>query len=71
MKNLSASDFKAKCLSILDDIVRTGDTVTITKRGKPVARLVPYLDKGKTYPQDRLKGSVKVVGDIVSPVWSA
>ena len=38
---VQAGDFKARCLAILDEVAETGDEVVVTKRGKPVARLVP------------------------------
>ena len=71
MDPLKASEFKAKCLSILDHIDQTGDTVTILKRGRPVARLVPAAPASSRYPQEDLVGTVEVVGDIISPVVRA
>jgi prevent-host-death family protein len=64
---ISASDFKAKCLAILDRVGATGEEVTITKRGVPVATLTAFRPSGHRYPQDGLKGSVVVVGDILGP----
>ena len=40
MQTLSASQFKARCLALLDDVALTGEEVVVTKRGRPVARLV-------------------------------
>jgi prevent-host-death family protein len=40
-KVMSASEFKAKCLAVLDDVAATGRVVVVTKRGKPVARVLP------------------------------
>ena len=68
MKIMSASDFKAQCLAILDQVHETREPVTITKRGKPVAQLVPPLHKEDGYPQDELRGSVRIVGDLLKPV---
>jgi prevent-host-death family protein len=67
MKEMNASDFKAKCLAILDEVAATGEEITILKRGKPIARLVaaPRGDGG--YPQDSLKGTVHILGDIIGP----
>lgn len=39
---IPASEFKAKCLGLLDEVAETGESVIVTKRGKPVARLVPH-----------------------------
>jgi antitoxin (DNA-binding transcriptional repressor) of toxin-antitoxin stability system len=67
MKTMNASDFKARCLAILDEVGASGEVITILKRGRPVAQLVPpmYIDSG--YPQRELAGSVKIHGDVVSP----
>ncbi len=40
-KKIPAGEFKAKCLKLMDEVQQTGQEVIITKRGKPVARLVP------------------------------
>ena len=45
---MSAAEFKAKCLRIMDEVAATGEAVTVTKRGKPVARLVPVATKSRT-----------------------
>ena len=71
MREIKASEFKAKCLAILDEVVQTGQAVTITKRGKPVAQLVPPVPRQGAYPQDALFGTVKIHGDIVKPVLDA
>lgn len=68
MKTLQASDFKARCLAVLDELSRTGEPVLITKRGKPVAQLVPAPTDMGQRPQDQLRGTVKVRGDIIEPV---
>ena len=63
----NTSVFKAKCLAILDRVDSTREVITILKRGKPVAQLVPPVQQDKGYPQDDLRGSVRVLGDIVAP----
>lgn len=68
MKTISASEFKAKCLAILDEVRETGEVVTILKRGKPVAQLVPLSLSASRYPQHSLRGTVEIVGDIIAPV---
>ena len=55
---ISASEFKAKCLRLLDQVAETGETIVVTKRGKPVARVLP------PEPPRSLKGSVTY---LVSP----
>jgi prevent-host-death family protein len=67
MKQMPAGKFKARCLSVMDDVNATGEPVIITKRGKPVAKVVPVTSK----KQDLfgfMAGEFKVVGDIESPV---
>lgn len=71
MRTIRASEFKAKCLAILDEVERTGETVTILKRGRAVARLLPPVPTEGRYPQHALFGTVRVVGDIVEPVLPA
>lgn len=71
MRTVRASDFKAKCLAILDEVERTGEPVTILKRGRPVARLVPPARGQGKYPQDSLHGTVEILGDILEPVLPA
>ena len=68
MRSINAAEFKAKCLAILDEVARTGEAVTILKRGRPVARLVPPLPAGRGYPQDALRGTVEIHGDVMEPV---
>jgi prevent-host-death family protein len=73
MKTMSAAEFKATCLEVLDRVAETRQGVVVTKRGKPVARVVPLVDR----PQQivgALKGTVDIRGDIISPVkvpWMA
>jgi prevent-host-death family protein len=59
------TEFKAKCLRLLDDVQSKGDRIVITKRGRPVARVVRVED---TKPKLRgtWKGQVKILGDIVN-----
>ena len=41
MRSIPAGRFKAQCLALLDDVANTGETIVVTKRGKPVAQLIP------------------------------
>ena len=67
METINASDFKARCLAILDRVQATGERVIILKRGRPVAELLPASRTHAEYPQLEPKGTVIVVGDIVEP----
>ena len=65
-----AGKFKAQCLALLDDVALTGKELVITKRGKPVAKVVPIDDEKPL----SLLGSVLWEKDIVSPIdeqWDA
>ncbi len=64
---IAASEFKAKCSSILERIRKTRETVTVTKHGVPIVDVVPSVLKPRRFPQDSLEGSVRILGDIVSP----
>lgn len=63
---LAAAEFKAKCLSILDRVHERGESVTITKRGRVVARLVPAGDTDER-PWLRLGRTARWHGDPLAP----
>lgn len=63
---VGATEFKAKCLAFLDEMEERGGTVTITRRGRPVAVLGPVGGKGWKSPGDSWSGKARIVGDIVS-----
>jgi prevent-host-death family protein len=66
IKTIPAGTFKARCLAIMDEVQAKRQAVVITKRGKPVAKLVP-VEKEKDDIFGFFKGKIKVTGDIVSP----
>jgi prevent-host-death family protein len=66
MKSIPATEFKAKCLHLIDRVRETAEPITITKRGKIVARLVPAGDEDDR-PWERLRGSVRWHGDPFAP----
>jgi len=63
MKTISAAEFKARCLTLMDDVSSTRETVMITKRGKPVAKLVPAGKEQRGFI-GRLKGVIEIVGEL-------
>ena len=67
MKQMRASAFKAKCLKVMDDIQATGEPVTVTKRGKPVVKVIP-VESEKDDIFGFMAGKAEIVGDIESPV---
>jgi prevent-host-death family protein len=72
-RHIKASEFKAKCLTLMDEVARTGTALIITKNGKPVAELVPPRPRARKI-RGILKDELFVTGDIVGPVdvaWDA
>ncbi len=70
---VKASEFKAKCLRLMDQVAETGTPLIITKNGRPVAQLGPVVSRTPTLAGAH-RGMIDVVGDIVSPVdeeWEA
>ena len=68
-KTIPAGAFKARCLAIMDEVQAKRQAVVITKRGKPVAKLVPIeRQKDDIFGFFKSKGSIEIKGDIVSPV---
>lgn len=72
-KQIGAGDFKAKCLHLLDEVAQSRTPLVITKRGRPIAKLVP-VDDGPADIYGCMAGTVRILGDIVSPLddleWS-
>ena len=66
MKKMAAGAFKVHCLAVMDEVQSKRETVVITKRGKPVAKLVP-VEQEKDDIFNFMKGKGTIVGDIVSP----
>jgi prevent-host-death family protein len=69
-KYVAATEFKANCLRLMDEVAQQRRPIVITKRGKPVAKLVPVqpVEKGSTDLFGRMAGSIKICGDIISPI---
>jgi len=73
LEEIKASEFKAKCLKLMDQVAETGEAMIITKNGRPVCRLEPYRQRPASL-FGSLKGSLTITGDIVSPIdipWEA
>jgi prevent-host-death family protein len=70
MDTMPAGKFKATCLAVLDRVKKTGEPLLITKRGKPVAQLIPppppEPPKKDTY--GCMAGTAEILGDIVEPL---
>ncbi len=68
MQTVKASEFKAKCLALMDQVARTGEPIRVTKNGKPVAELHPATCNRPKSPFGLHKGLVVITGDIISPL---
>jgi prevent-host-death family protein len=69
MKKIAAGKFKVHCLAIMDEVQSKRESVVITKRGKPVAKLIP-ADKDTDDFYGFFAGKGWIVGDIVAPAFS-
>jgi prevent-host-death family protein len=72
-KTMKASECKAKFLGVLDDVAAKHERVIVTKNGKPVAEIIPFVDKPKTL-RGAMKGSIRILGDLDAPLdveWEA
>jgi prevent-host-death family protein len=71
---ISASEFRAKCLGLLDELVGQGGTITVTKRGRPVAIVKPAKKTRYKSPRGAWVGKIEIVGDIAnedtSQLWN-
>jgi prevent-host-death family protein len=69
MKKMAAGSFKIHCLSVMDEVQAKRETIVITKRGRPVAKLVP-ADQNADEIYNFLAGKGTITGDVVSPATS-
>jgi prevent-host-death family protein len=70
VRKVAISEFKAKCLSLLDEVHKTKKPLLITKFGKPVAEVVPpSINQESRGWLGSMKGEIKFLGDILSPVF--
>ena len=67
MTTLQASEFKAKCLSLMDKVAETGETIVITKNGKPIAELRAHRAPRAASPFGLHAGASTILGDVVEP----
>lgn len=71
---ISAAEFKARCLKLLDEVAETHEPLVITKRGRPVAQVVPVEPDDEQSFFGSMKGTIEIRGDVISPIdetWSA
>jgi prevent-host-death family protein len=71
MRRVPATEFKAKCLELMDRVAERRETYLITKRGRPVARLMPPVNEPKDTMFGWLRGKATIAGDLREPVVPA
>ena len=71
MKQIAISEFKAKCLGILEEVRKTRRPIRVTRFGKPVAEVVPPTpEKPHRRRLGTMVGTAEILGDIVGPTGS-
>lgn len=74
-RTVGATEFKTKCLALLDEVDQGGGTIVVTKRGRPVAVIAPAPKVAWKSPKGSWVGKMKILGDIVntdsSELWEA
>jgi prevent-host-death family protein len=74
MQTIQASEFKARCLALMDEVARSGEILVVTKNGRPIAELRPYSGGRRDSPFGMHK-TLEIRGDVVSPLederWEA
>ena len=73
MRTIKASEFKAKCLKLMDEVAQSGEPLVVTKNGKPIAQLNP-ISRERRSIWGLHKGQIEILGDIIEPIdveWEA
>ena len=73
VRTITASEFNAKCLELMDEVAESGATLVITKNGHPISRLIPYREMPQA-PFGRERDIIQIHGDIIEPLdaeWEA
>jgi prevent-host-death family protein len=68
MRDISISEFKAKCLGLIEEVQKTRTPLRITRHGRPMVEVVPAGPDRKRKFLGGMVGTAKIVGDIVSPI---
>ena len=62
---VTATEFKAKCLALLDEVAKTGGTITVTKRGKPVATVIRPKKRPFRSSEGMLRGKIDIPDEVL------
>jgi prevent-host-death family protein len=68
VETVPISEFKAKCLAILERVRKTRQPILVTKRGKPIAQIDPPPAEGSKSSRGVMAGTMEIIGDIVEPL---
>jgi len=68
MNDISISEFKAKCLGLIEEVQKTRQPLRVTRHGRPMVEVIPAGPDRKRKFLGDMKGTVEILGDIVSPV---
>lgn len=71
MRTMAAGEFKAKCLAVMAEVDATGQPVLVTKRGKPLARVVPFEERAPQESPESIFGCLRHMGAITGNVVSS
>ena len=70
-RHVAAAELKANCLRLMDEVAQQRRPIIITKRGRPVAKLVPVEEQEPKDLFGYMAGTAKICGDIISPIEDA
>ena len=68
IREVAISEFKAKCLALVDQVYKTKTPLRVTRRGKPVADVVPIQPEKHAHWFGSMEGTGKILGDLIEPV---
>jgi prevent-host-death family protein len=68
MRVIKASEFKAKCLKLMDEVAQSGEPLVVTKNGRPIAQLTP-ISRERRSIWGLHKGQIEILGDILEPIY--
>lgn len=69
IRQVAISQFKAKCLALLDDVNKTKTPLRVTRHGKAIAEVIPpAVESEVTNWMDLMSGDLEIIGDVISPV---
>ena len=68
VEDIPISTFKANCSALIERIDKTGESLRVTRYGRPIVEVIPVTPSRKRYVVGDMVGTAEIVGDIVSPI---